>query len=181
MPIYFPVGFGKPLLRIQGFTENKKCSPEKVSIIKYFQMTLKSQSITEKHKNSPKNEEIWIIFLEIWPNVWPELAGAMIFFCLIVYTFHGRRGHKRLSKKWQANHYHLQVFSDLDCVPKTEQKMASVWFQLRLKKSNTKETKSEQISWFHACARDIHIECSKQFKWKLCFYRSGQWGRFGQS
>ena len=26
--------------------------------------------------------------------------------------------------------------------------------------------------------RDIHIECSKQFKWKLFFYRSGQRGPF---
>ena len=31
-PFIFRWGFGKPLLRIQGFTENKKCSPEKVSI-----------------------------------------------------------------------------------------------------------------------------------------------------
>ena len=33
-PFIFRWGFGKPLLRIQGFTENKKCSPEKVLMSK---------------------------------------------------------------------------------------------------------------------------------------------------
>lgn len=37
-PFIFRWGFGKPLLRIQGFTENKKCSPEKISRIKYLQI-----------------------------------------------------------------------------------------------------------------------------------------------
>ena len=45
-PFIFRWGFGKPLLRIQGFTENKKCSPEKVSIIKYLQInTLHTQKL----------------------------------------------------------------------------------------------------------------------------------------
>ena len=29
-------------------------------------------------------------------------------------------------------------------------------------------------SYFDTCARDIHIECSRQFKWNLYFYVSGQ-------
>ena len=45
-PFIFRWGFGKPLLRIQGFTENKKCSPEKISIIKYLQIdTLHTQKL----------------------------------------------------------------------------------------------------------------------------------------
>ena len=43
-PFIFRWGFGKPLLRIQGFTENKKYSPDKVSIIWYLQIdTLPTQ------------------------------------------------------------------------------------------------------------------------------------------
>ena len=36
-----------------------------------------------------------------------------------------------------------------------------------------------KVVWLvEAVSRDIHIECSKQFKWKLYFYRSGQRGPF---
>ena len=46
----FRWGFGKPLLRILGFTENKKCSPEKVSIIMYLQIdTLHTQKLEFIH------------------------------------------------------------------------------------------------------------------------------------
>ena len=49
-PFIFRWGFGKPLLRIQGFTENKKCSPEKVSIIMYLQIdTLHTQKLEFIH------------------------------------------------------------------------------------------------------------------------------------
>ena len=33
-------------------------------------------------------------------------------------------------------------------------------------------------SWVLPAARDINIECSKQFKWNLNFYGSGQSGPF---
>ena len=92
-----------------------------------------------------------------WCLTWP--SGAMKIFCWMstLSMDNKYRVHQKFSKKWQANHYHLQVFLDLDwpalCPKKRSKKvMASVWFQLRLKKSYTKETKSEQISRFHACA-----------------------------
>ena len=34
------------------------------------------------------------------------------------------------------------------------------------------------LRWLYLLYRDIHIECSKQIKWKLYFYRSGQRGPF---
>ena len=40
---------------------------------------------------------------------------------------------------------------------------------------------SLSLGFFQVYGRDIHIECSKQFKWNLYFYGSGQSGRSGQS
>ena len=37
---------------------------------------------------------------------------------------------------------------------------------------------SKQRDWVGGGVRDIHIECSKQFKWNLYFYGSGQSGPF---
>ena len=46
----FRWGFGKPLLRIQGCIENEKCSPGKVSFIKYLQIdTLHTQKLEFIH------------------------------------------------------------------------------------------------------------------------------------
>ena len=48
--------------------------------------------------------------------------------------------------------------------------------------SNTSDpiTKAWDSTQNKVCFRDIHIECSKQFKRNLYFYVSGQSGSFGQ-
>ena len=59
MTIYFPVGVGKPLLRIQGCIENKKCSPEKVSIIWFLQIDTLPLEFIHLELAFPRPEQFW--------------------------------------------------------------------------------------------------------------------------
>ena len=65
-PFIFRWGFHKPLLRIQRFIENKKCSPEKVSIIWYLQIdTLCKQKLKFIHLELPRPEQQKWVFWQM--------------------------------------------------------------------------------------------------------------------
>ena len=52
---------------------------------------------------------------------------------------------------------------------------AAQWTFQRIKNSlDNQQTSLSGNSVFKHTSRDIHVECSKQFKWNLYFYVSGQ-------